>query len=81
MRHSTSWDLVDFNEHNIWNPVLELLFHVQIGTFMESHFDDVDLGRIALSCHFALDVLSDKAVVRCPGECSSRHHWPWCEPP
>ena len=51
--------------HNIWNFVLEQLFHVQVGAFMEALFDEVELGRIALSCHFALDVLCNTAEVHC----------------
>ena len=35
---------------------------------MEAYVAEVDLGRIALSCHFALDVLCDKAEVHCPDE-------------
>ena len=50
----TSSDSVDFNEHNILNPAVEPIFHVQVGAFMEAYFEEVDLGRIALSCHFAL---------------------------
>ena len=46
----TSSDSVDFNEHNIWNPVLELLFHVQVGTFMEAHFDEADLRAFLSFC-------------------------------
>ena len=69
-----SSDSADFNEHNIWNPVLELLFHVQVGAFLEEYVDEVDLVRIALSCHFALDVQCDKAEAYCPDKCSVRHH-------
>ena len=49
----------EYHEHNIWNPMLELLFHTQIGISMEALFSEEDMGRIALSCHFALDVLCD----------------------
>ena len=45
--------------------MLELLFHVQVGAFMVAYFEGVDLVRIALSCHFALDVLCDKAEAHC----------------
>ena len=46
--------------HNMWNPILDLLFHEQIsGVFVP--FDvETDLAKIALSCHFALDVLCYK---------------------
>ena len=73
----TSSDSVDLDEHKIWNPVLELPFHVHVGVFMVAYFDELDLKRIALSCHFALGILCDKAEVHCPDECSIRHHSPW----
>ena len=38
--------------HNMWNPLLELLFHGKIS----SSIDELDLAKIALSCHFALDL-------------------------
>ena len=41
--------------HNILNPMLELLCYAHVGVLMEE-----DSGRIALSCHFALDILCDK---------------------
>ena len=50
----------EYDEHNIWNPMLELLCHAHIGVFMEALVDEEDLGRIAFSCHFALDILCDK---------------------
>ena len=37
--------------------MMELLFHAQIGGIFEMFVDQVDLARLALSCHFALDVL------------------------
>ena len=55
-------ELVD---HNVWNPMLGLFCHAEIGTFMEALADDRVLGRIALSCHFALDMLCDKSETRC----------------
>ena len=73
----TSSDSVHFNEYNIGNPVLEFLFHVQVGAFKEAYFDEVDLERIAVSCHFALDVLCDKAEVHCSDARSIRHHCLW----
>ena len=50
----------EYHEHNIWNPMLELLCHIHISISMEALLCDEDMGRIALSCHFALDVLCDK---------------------
>ena len=50
--------------HNIWNPLLELLFHEQVSGVFEPFVDDIDLARIALSCHFAT-VLQRKRVWYC----------------
>ena len=48
-------------EHNVWNPMLELFLHAHAG---DSHGSvgrlKKGLGRSALSCHFALDILCDK---------------------
>ena len=43
--------------HNMWNPLLELLFHGQISSILLLFVDEIDLAKIALSCHFALDLL------------------------
>ena len=40
--------------------MMEPLFHVQIGGAFEPFVDEIDLARIALSCHFALDLLCYK---------------------
>ena len=59
---STASSLVNLVEHNIWNPVMELLFHVQIGGIFEIFVEEIDLARIELSCHFALDLLCDHSA-------------------
>ena len=41
-------------EHNIWNLLLNLLFLEQVSCIFASKLFDVDLARIAMSCHFAL---------------------------
>ena len=48
--------------HN-WNPLLELLFHEQISGAFEPFVDEIDLAKIALSCHFALYLLCHKEGV------------------
>ena len=58
---STTSSSADIIGHNTWNPMMELLFHVQIGGTFELLVDEIDLARIALPCHFALDVQCDKA--------------------
>ena len=44
-------------EHNMWHPMLEPLCHADIGILMEALADEMVLAMIALSCHFALDIL------------------------
>ena len=57
---STVPSLDDDFEHNMWNPLLDLLFLEQVSGIFASNLVDIDLARIALSCHFALDLLCDK---------------------
>ena len=47
----------------MWNPVMELSFHEQISGAFEPFVDEIALAKIALSCHFALDVLCYKEGV------------------
>ena len=59
----------ELEEHNAWNPMLEPFFHAHIGVLMKVLVDERELGRIALSCHVALDILVRPAVfngTRCP---------------
>ena len=44
----------------VWNPMMEQLFHAQIGGIFEPFVDETELARIAISCHFALDLLCDR---------------------
>ena len=52
---------VDFDAHNVWNFMIELVFHVQNGGIFELFVGEIDLARITLSCLLALDLLCDKA--------------------
>ena len=56
----TSSDLDEHDRHNIRNSMLDLPCHVHIGVCMEALLDEEDLGRTALSGHFALDILCNK---------------------
>ena len=49
--------------HNMWNPLLELLFHEQICGVFVLYVEEIDLANIALSCHFALDLICYKEGV------------------
>ena len=43
--------------HNIWNEVLYLFTLVGCSPSVQQGLDDWELCRVALSCHFALDVI------------------------
>ena len=43
--------------HNMWNPLMEVWFHEQISGVFEPFVDEIDVAKIALSCHFAPDSL------------------------
>ena len=49
--------------HNMWNPLMKLLFHDQISGAFEPFVDEIDLFKIALSCHFTFDVHCHKEGV------------------
>ena len=54
---STASSIDDYSEHNMWIPLLELLFLKHVNGIVDSYLVDLDLVKIALSCHFALDLL------------------------
>ena len=76
---ATASDSVDFDAHNMWNPLLEIPFHVQIGGIFEIFVEEIDLVRIALSCQFALDLLCDKAGTHDSAKRPIWHHCTWWE--
>ena len=49
--------------HNMWNPLMAMLVHERISGAFEPFVSEIDLAKIALSCHFALDVLCYKEGV------------------
>ena len=50
--------------HNMWNSLLELLFHGQISGVFVPFVGKTGLAKIVLSCHFALDLLCYKESGR-----------------
>ena len=50
----------DYFARNMWNLLFEMLFHEQVSGTFEPFVDEIDLAKIALSCHFALDLLCYK---------------------
>ena len=59
----TSLSPDDYDEHNMWNPMLGLFCHVHVGAIMELYLDEADLVKITLSFHFALDVLCENETL------------------
>ena len=59
---STVPSIDDYFEHNMWNPLLELLFLEQANGNCRL-LVEIDVAKIALSCHFALDLLCYKEEV------------------
>ena len=57
---STVASIDDSSEHNMWNPLLEVLFVEQANDIFASYLVEIDVAKIALSCHFALDLLCYK---------------------
>ena len=43
---STSSSCYDENEHNVWNPLMELFCHVHIGLSMETQVDEISTARV-----------------------------------
>ena len=44
-------------DHNMWNEVPNLIIQHHTGLFFKSRLRDEELGRVAISCHFAVDCL------------------------
>ena len=59
-RVSTTSSTGESFAHNMWNPQMKLLFHEQISGAFEPFVDEIDLAKIPLSCHIALDLLCYK---------------------
>ena len=60
---STVPSFEDLFSRNMWNPLLELLFHEQVSGVFEPFVDEIDLAMIALSCHFALGSLYHDEIL------------------
>ena len=60
---STVPSIDDYFEHNMWNPLLKLIFVEQVNGIFASHLVEIDFAMIALSCHFALDLFCYKEGV------------------
>ena len=74
---STVPSIDDYFEQNMWNPLLELLFFGQANGIVDSYLVEIDMAKIALSCHFALDSLCYKEGAFDSTYSSIGHHCPW----
>ena len=41
----------------MWNPLLSAMADVAAGPVLDDLVSEVDMGRVALTCHFSLDLL------------------------
>ena len=60
---STASSIDDYSKHNMWNPLLELLFLKHVNDIFDPYLVNLDLAQIALSCHFAHNLLCSKEEV------------------
>ena len=60
---STASSFDDYSDHKMWNPLVDLLFFEHVNGIVDSYLVDLDLVKIALSCHFALDLFCYKDEV------------------
>ena len=54
---SWQWPWAASGEINMWNPLLSAMTDVVAGPVLDDMVSEVDMGRVALTCHFSLDVL------------------------
>ena len=49
---------VDDWDHNAWNPILDILAEYRTGPTLLKLLQDEEAGRVGITCHFALDVIT-----------------------
>ena len=49
---------VDDWDHNTWNPILDMLAEYRTGPTLLKLLRDEEVGRVGITCHFALDVIT-----------------------
>ena len=49
---------VDDWEHNTWNPLLDILAEYRTGPVLLKFLQDEEAGRMGITSHFALDVMT-----------------------
>ena len=56
----SSEESFEYHEHNVWNSLLDVLCHFELGVVLGALLDEVAMERSALACHFSLDLLCDR---------------------
>ena len=51
---SWQWPWAASGEINMWNPLLSAVTDVFSGPVLDDMVSEVDMGRVALTCHFSL---------------------------
>ena len=54
---SWQWPWAASGEINMWNPLLSAMADIVAGPVLDDMVSDVDMGSVALTCHFSSDVL------------------------
>ena len=65
-------------EHNVWNPLLEMWAHFTVGPNLVKFLDGSSGVKVALTCHFGVDVFTTMQDLAEParrsGPCASDPH-------
>ena len=56
----SSEESFEYHELNVWNSMLDLLCHFEVGVVLGALREEVVMGRIALTFHFSLDLFCDR---------------------
>ena len=62
---SWQWPWAASGEINVWNPLLSAMADVVAGPMLDDMVSEVDMGRVALTCHFSSDVSLTFSCRRC----------------
>ena len=54
---SWQWPWVASGEIHVWNPLLGAMADVVAGSVLDDMVSEVEMGRVALTCHFSFDML------------------------
>ena len=57
---STLQSFEDAFSHNLWKPFVEMLFLEQTSSVFVLNVEEIELAKVALSCHLARDLLCYK---------------------